>query len=98
MSDEDMTPAERHVDKMLKSSRLQDFDPIDHDMRNPHEATDCESDTCQFCVGGIEVCATCGGAEASLTTYCPGEKMKGQTELDVLNGRIDFDGRLWVEL
>lgn len=59
---------------------------------------DCGEGTCWYCGGGLAWCATCGGAEGSLPTDCPGEEMSEATEDRVYAGAIDYrDGRGWVE-
>ena len=45
---------------------------------------------------GLTHCKTCGGAEGSLATECPGYRMTESEEDSVYAGKIDFlDGR-WV--
>lgn len=69
-----------------------------HDMRNPHEDKDCEDAYCQFCQGGIEVCANCGGSEASLTTDCPLEQLSYDMQQRIVSGVVDYQTMTWVEL
>lgn len=45
---------------------------------------------------GISACRTCGGAEGSLPTDCPGGLMLASTEEAIYNGIIDFVGGKWV--
>lgn len=51
---------------------------------------------CHICDGGLFHCTTCGGAEGSLTTECPGFKMTGDQLDEVYAGRLDFRGGAWV--
>jgi hypothetical protein len=45
---------------------------------------------------GLVHCKVCGGAEASLPTHCPGERMSEETESDVQNGLTDYRDGQWV--
>lgn len=40
-------------------------------------------------------CQVCNGAEGSLPTDCPGDKMSAETEEAVYAGKIDFVGGAW---
>ncbi|WP_156799808.1 hypothetical protein [Novosphingobium resinovorum] len=52
---------------------------------------------CHLCHGALFVCTRCGGAEGSLPTDCPGERMTEQQHDDVYAGHIDFVHRRgWV--
>ena len=57
--------------------------------------TDCEG--CPLCNGGLFICATCGGAEASLTTHCPQYRCDTLTLDEVQAGRLDFVRGKWVQ-
>ncbi len=46
-----------------------------------------EAYNCQFCDGGLTYCTVCGGAEASLTSDCPGYKL-----LDIIQDAIGYLG------
>jgi hypothetical protein len=59
--------------------------------------TDCKIHGCAICEGGLAYCKVCGGAEASLPTECPGEKMSAQTADDVVACRMDFKGGKWIK-
>lgn len=51
---------------------------------------------CQSCV--LAVCVVCGGAEGSLPTACPGERMQGVVEEAVYAGTVDYvNGQGWIE-
>ena len=50
-----------------------------------------ESDSCQACV--LAYCKVCGGAEGSLPTDCPGERMPHELEDRVYAGDIDYTRR-----
>lgn len=53
---------------------------------------------CGFCNGGLFFCVTCKGAEGSLTTDCPGERMSPEVERRVLCGQLDYTTTLgWHE-
>lgn len=54
-------------------------------------------DSCTACV--LSLCTVCGGAESSLPTDCPGEKMYGVIEDEVTAGNIDYLHRFgWIQL
>lgn len=57
-------------------------------------APDC--DGCGMCSGGLFLCRSCGGAEASLPTECPGTKMSIFQCSMVHMGMIDYRGGRWV--
>lgn len=59
--------------------------------------TNCKYQHCSICDGGLAYCKVCGGAEASLPTECPGEKMSAQTADDVVACRMDFKGGKWIK-
>lgn len=59
-----------------------------------HCPRECEG--CMFCNGGLGLCVTCGGAEGSLPTECPGEQMTSRAQDEVYNGRLDFRGGQWT--
>jgi hypothetical protein len=44
---------------------------------------------------GLAVCLTCGGAEASLPTDCPGRRMTAEEQDDVQAGVRDYRGGGW---
>lgn len=58
---------------------------------------ECQVPHCNICDGGLAYCKVCGGAEASLPTECPGEKMSSQTADDVVACRMDFKGGQWIK-
>lgn len=58
--------------------------------------TACERDHCHICDGGLAFCTTCHGAEGSLPTECPGERMTERQQDDVHAARLDFIGGAWV--
>ncbi len=60
---------------------------------------DCSKDrSCPICDGGLALCQTCGGAEGSLPTHCPGEKMAAEVADAVYEGLCDYDAREgWVQ-
>lgn len=53
---------------------------------------------CNICDGGLSHCVTCGGAEGSMPTHCPGERMPQEVSDAVYGGLCDYDARLgWVQ-
>lgn len=46
---------------------------------------------CMICAGGLAFCETCHGAEGSLPTCCPGERMPACVETAVMFGHCDYD-------
>lgn len=47
--------------------------------------------------GGLAICKICGGAEGSLTTDCPGERIPYDIDQQVYKGEKDFvKGLGWV--
>lgn len=53
---------------------------------------------CMVCSGGLAFCKTCHGAESSLPTCCPGERMPVKVEDAVAEGLCDYDARLgWIQ-
>lgn len=62
-----------------------------------HKWHRCESDRCSVCEGRLALCVTCGGAEGSLPTDCPGERLCGQTLDHIQAGVADYRaGEGWV--
>jgi len=50
--------------------------------------------TCEHC--NLAVCSVCGGWEGSLTTDCPGEKIRPERLEEILETSLDFtDARGW---
>lgn len=52
---------------------------------------------CPLCDGGLVICKVCKGAEASLTTDCPGRPLSEEEELSIFNKDLDFKAGKWVE-
>lgn len=50
---------------------------------------------CFACRGGLALCVTCGGAEASLPTHCPGEHMDSIMATSVQEGLMDYHDGAW---
>ncbi len=48
--------------------------------------------------GGLAWCKVCNGAEGSLPSECPGDKMTEDREREVYAAKLDFRGGEWVEL
>lgn len=66
-----------------------------------HHLAHCEDSECRcgICEGGLALCTTCGGAEGSLPTDCPGERMHELVENEVYAGNLDYRRRQgWVRL
>lgn len=53
---------------------------------------------CMICDGGLFLCGVCGGAEGSLPSECPGERMTTAQEEAVYAGRLDFRQGAWRAL
>lgn len=67
--------------------------------RCPPGRAECAEGRCMFCEGGLSMCVICGGAECTLPTDCPGERMSEDTERQITAGTLDFlrrDG--WVHI
>lgn len=66
-----------------------------------HHRWECKSDNwgrqCMVCEGNLTLCLTCGGAESSLPTDCPGRMMTDEEADLVADGVHDYDRvRGWV--
>lgn len=63
-----------------------------------HKRVRCPSscEGCCLCEGGLFMCETCGGAEASLPTECPGSHMDGIMNDMVQQGRVDYRRGQWL--
>lgn len=61
-------------------------------------APDCnDGHGCMICRGGLFQCVVCGGAEGSLPTDCPGERISHAHTHAILQGDLDFRfGEGWV--
>lgn len=59
--------------------------------------TNCEREYCSICDGGLSLCEVCGGAEGSMPTECPGERMSGDQIDAVYAGNLDFVDNEWKE-
>lgn len=55
-----------------------------------HRRRECDEEECMVCEGGLALCTTCGGAEASMPTECPGRKMTADESDNVQAGNIDY--------
>jgi len=56
-----------------------------------HGAWCCEErESCFICEGGLALCTTCGGAEATLPTHCPGVRFTEHVEEQVRCGVLDY--------
>lgn len=58
------------------------------------DAFDC--DGCYLCNGDLFACETCGGAEASLPTECPGTMMDSIMCDMVQRSRVDYKRGRWI--
>lgn len=47
---------------------------------------------------GLSACSVCRGAEASLPTECPGEKMSAELQDEVQFHKKDFVHGKWISL
>lgn len=68
--------------------------------KNGHNFYVCPPDCagCMFCEHSMTWCTICHGAEGTLPTNCPGCKMPDDLQIAVGNGKVDFDGKNWVEV
>jgi hypothetical protein len=58
----------------------------------------CWASECVICSGGLAFCDVCHGAEGSLPTCCPGERMPACVEMAVMFGHCDYDARDgWIQ-
>lgn len=55
-----------------------------------HKLHKCNEPTCTVCNGGLSLCETCGGAEASLPNACPGRKMSSIEQNMVQSRELNF--------
>lgn len=53
------------------------------------------TDDCQAC--SLAWCKVCNGAEGSLPTHCPGERMEAEVEEAVYGELIDYKNGEWVQ-
>lgn len=51
---------------------------------------------CFICEGGLGLCMTCGGAEASMPTDCPQRQMSAREQTLIQKGEIDFREGRWT--
>lgn len=61
-----------------------------------HALHRCNEDNCFVCDGGLGLCTVCGGAEASLPTECPQQRMSGEVQDAVQAGEFDFIHGRWL--
>jgi len=69
-----------------------------HDPKTGHDFEThqkCDKDGCLVCDGGLSMCVTCGGAEASLPSQCPRERMSAIQEDAVQAGVADYRDGHW---
>jgi hypothetical protein len=57
----------------------------------------CQANNCPICDGGLAVCTVCGGAEGSLPTDCPQQKMTWEQQEAVFQGELDYVDGFWVK-
>ena len=61
-----------------------------------YKCVDCtKSGHCHYCDGGLAFCTVCKGAEASLTSTCPGAPLSEDQGRLVQAGKLDFRGGKW---
>lgn len=56
----------------------------------------CEDERCFTCNGGLALCTICGGAEATLPTHCPGNRMTTEQQEAVQNKQNDYVNGAWI--
>lgn len=61
-----------------------------------HKFHRCKEFSCAICEGGLALCVVCGGAEGSLPTECPRERMTNAQENSVYAGTHGFVGGRWI--
>jgi hypothetical protein len=67
-----------------------------HQFHRPRDHVESwQSDSCQACV--LAFCKVCKGAEGSLPTHCPGERMGGDVADAVYAELVDFKNGEWVQ-
>lgn len=64
----------------------------------PGDKPECEEGRCNYCQGGLSYCTTCGGAEITLATECPGKTLTDAQADCLINGRADYRDGQWVDL
>lgn len=64
---------------------------MDHDLHK------CNEDDCMICLDGLSSCNSCGGAEASMPTDCPGVRMTVDQIDAVQAGTLDFVAGSWIK-
>lgn len=68
---------------------------LEHNFRTPANCRCEDPRFCPVCEGGLKHCRTCGGAEGSLPTECPGVRMTEQQETEVYARELDFIDGAW---
>ncbi|MEW6115633.1 MAG: hypothetical protein AB1553_01875 [Nitrospirota bacterium] len=68
----------------------------EHQFITPAECDCGGTGHCNICDGGLAICKICGGAEGSLPTECPGEKMIAHQDEAVYAGKLDFFNGQWT--
>ena len=59
---------------------------------------DCKDPLCGICKGGLLVCQACRGVAGSLSSECPGYRIKPGSLEKINEGRLDYREGRFVEL
>lgn len=57
----------------------------------------CKRAYCMFCEGGLSYCTSCGGAEGSLPTECPGVPISEEHQQLIYKSTLDFRDGQWMQ-
>lgn len=57
--------------------------------------TNCQTQYCPICEGGLGVCSVCGCIEGATTSECPGEKLTADRIDEIYVGTWDFIDGEW---
>lgn len=65
-----------------------------------HKLSRCDTTCpgCMICEGGLALCVTCRGGEASLPSQCPMRRMTCEEEMAVQAGDLDYKDGAWHTL
>jgi hypothetical protein len=68
------------------------------DTQHEHVLHKCNGEDCIICRGGLASCDLCGGAEGTMPTHCPGERIPGNQAALIYQGTLDFKDGKWVTI
>ena len=84
---------------LIYGAQRKDYTPRDIEVPSaPHTAAELANGGHQYASrdDGLRHCLICNGAEASLTTQCPGRRLTDDEESRVLSGDLNFIAGEWV--